>query len=122
MITGEVNADQEAILFLTVHGQDGQEETEAMLDSGFTGYLTLPPTLISLLGLTLREQGEFTVAGGDSVEFPIYEATVIWDGQARTVLALASDSIPLVGMSLLKGYRVCFDAVDGGPVTIIPIP
>lgn len=107
MMTGEVNADQEAILFLRVHGPDGQEET---------------PALIALLGLTLREQGEFTVAGGGSVEFPIYEATVFWDGQARAVLALASDSIPLVGMSMLKGYRVCFDAVDGDPVTIISLP
>ena len=29
---------------------------------------------------------------------------------------------PLIGMALLEGYRLTIDAVDGGRVTIEPIP
>jgi hypothetical protein len=29
---------------------------------------------------------------------------------------------PLIGMSLLYGSRVTLDVVDGGPVTIEPVP
>ena len=51
MITGAVKSD-EARVRLTVKGQRGRvQEVEAVIDSGFTGALTLPPALIATLGL-----------------------------------------------------------------------
>lgn len=52
MITGIVNANLEATIRLTIMGPAGQpHEIEAIIDTGFTGFLTLPPTLVSILGL-----------------------------------------------------------------------
>ena len=60
MISGFMNTSLEAIIRLVVYGMDGQErEVEAVIDTGFTGFLTLPSTLIASLGLAWRgrEQG-----------------------------------------------------------------
>jgi predicted aspartyl protease len=53
MMTGAVNADLEALLLLTVHGGGGpSREVETVIDTGFNGFLTLPPALIAALGLS----------------------------------------------------------------------
>ncbi len=58
MITGVVTPDRLAVIRLTVRGPAGQEhEIEAILDTGFDGWLTLPPSLIVLLGLVWRQRG-----------------------------------------------------------------
>jgi len=48
----------------------------------------------------------------------IYFVRVNWGGEDREVLALQAEATPLVGMSMLWGSRVGFDAQDGGTVTI----
>ena len=119
MMTGEINADREAELRLTVSDAAGRAtEIKAVIDTGFTDYLTLPPELIASLNLPFRELNEFVLADGNVVAFPTYTATVIWDGAEKSLLVLASDGGPLIGMSLLYGYRVIMDVVDGGSVTI----
>ena len=106
---------------LPILGTAGQEiQLEAVIDTGFTDYLTLPPALISSLQLPFRESAEFVLAGGSAVSFATYAATVLWDGQEKNILVLASEGGPLIGMSLLYGYRIILDVVDGGMVTIEP--
>lgn len=91
-----------------------------MIDTGFTDYLTLPPEVIASLQLVFRESVEFVLGDGSPVSFDTFAATVVWGGQERDILVLASEGGPLVGMSLLYGYRVIIDVVDGGSVTIEP--
>jgi clan AA aspartic protease len=123
MITGEVTADREAIIKLTMRGPTGVEaEIEAALDTGFTEYLTLPSTLINGLGLPYQYSLSLAQADGVSIWVRVYHVVVLWDGQERAVPAHSIDSDPLVGMSLLYGSRLLLDAVDGGQVTIGPIP
>jgi hypothetical protein len=43
---------------------------------------------------------------------------VIWDGELRQIDANAAETTPLVGMSLLYGYRMQLDVIEGGTVTI----
>ncbi len=50
MITGIFNVDREATIPLRVSGRNGQErEITAMIDTGFNGYLTMPPAMIAEL-------------------------------------------------------------------------
>jgi predicted aspartyl protease len=52
MMTGVVSAALEATLRLSVEDTLGQaHEVEAILDTGFNGFLTLPAALIGALGL-----------------------------------------------------------------------
>ncbi len=119
MIYGKVNANQEVIIPLQVHGQNGgTEDIEAALDTGFTGFLTLPSALVTTLQLPFWETSEFTLGDGSRVAFNVYVATVLWEGQEREVFVLTAEGAPLVGMSLLNGFRLTVDVVDGGAVTI----
>lgn len=119
MIRGTVNTDREAVIRLVLRGRSGQEqETEAVNDTGFNGFLTLPSALVTVLDLTRLSRGRATLANGSEELFDIYGATVIWDGQPRYVETDAVGTVPLVGMSLLYGYDLHVQAVDGGSVTI----
>ena len=52
MIIGMVNAHREAIIALIVQDANGQGHAiDAVIDTGFTGFLTLPPARIAVLGL-----------------------------------------------------------------------
>jgi len=119
MITGVVTADRQAIIRMTVCGPAGQEhEIEAIIDTGFDGWLSLPSSLIVLLGLVWRQRGRALLADGRESVFDIYEATVIWDGQARRIPVDEADTAPLVGMSLLEGYELTVQVRAAGNVII----
>ena len=119
MITGVVNTDNEAIIRLQVQGPSGQErEVHAVIDTGFNGFLTLPPVLVTALGLTRLSRGRAILANGLEDIFDIYGVTVLWDGQPRYIETDSVDTTPLVGMALLKGYDLHIQVVDSGRVVI----
>lgn len=119
MITGVVTGDRQAVIHLTVRGPTGQEqEIEAIIDTGFDGWLSLPSSLIVLLSLVWRQRGRALLADGSESVFDIYEGTVFWDGQARRIPVHEAETIPLVDMSLLQGYELTVQVRPGGNVTI----
>jgi clan AA aspartic protease len=125
MITGVVNADLEARVQLVVQNASGQSQTiEAVIDTGFNSFLTLPPTLVGVLSLPWLCHTQGYLADGSVHDFDVYEATILWDGQLRTVETEAVDAQPLVEMSLLEGHELRVSVVNGGPVSIsaLPIP
>jgi len=123
MITGIVTVAREAVISLTVRGPNGQEqEIEAVIDTGFDGSLTLPSALITALGLPWRRRGRALLADGNESVFDIYEATVMWDGTARRVSVDEVEVMPLVGMTLLYGYELTVQIVEGGRVLLKRLP
>ena len=119
MITGKITANREAIIELEVIGSNQKrEKVEAVIDTGFNGYLTLPNDLINYLKLQLAGSRHVTLGDGNVVVLDMYLAKVLWHGREREVLALQADGGPLVGMSLLYGNRVTLDVIDDGNVTI----
>jgi len=102
-----------------VRGPTGQKQKiEAIIDTGFDGYLSLPSSIVVRLGLVWRQRGRALLADGSESVFDIYEATVIWDGEARQIPVDEAETAPLVGMSLLEGYELSVQARPGGNVII----
>ena len=119
MITGAVNSDLEAIIRLKIRGANGQEEDiEAVIDTGFNGFLTLPLSMIAALGCAYLSQGFVILGDGRLEETPIYETSVGWDGQSFPVETDAAESEPLVGMALMNGYEPLIQAEVGGSVLL----
>ncbi len=119
MISGSVNADREPVVSIRVHDISGATyDLAAIVDTGFTGWLTLPPDLIAALGLPWKELGEAILADGSQVLFNVYEAAIEWDGSVITISIDESDSEPLIGMALMDGFRILIEDLDGGLVEI----
>ena len=119
MILGNVNTNREAIIQLAVLGETKQKQgIRAVIDTGYTGYLTLPASVITNLGLTWYMQQEGILGDGSLCMFNVYEASVIWDGQIRSVEINESEADPLVGMALLEGFELKIQGVAGGLVTL----
>ena len=119
MIEGAVNANLEAVVTLPLQDSSGQtREVEAVVDTGFNGYLTLPPMLMENLELPVLGDGEAVLADGSQTAFDVYGVTVLWDGQPMYVETGAVGVDPLVGMALLEGHNLNIDIEDGGRVLI----
>lgn len=122
MITGKITAQQEAVIELEVGGLNQSVKIEAVIDTGFSGYLTLPSVLINRF--KLQQAGEQIVILGDEnrVILKRYIASVLWHGVERDVYVLQAEGGPLIGMSLLYGSRLTLDVVTVGDVTIDVLP
>lgn len=119
MIVGHVNSRREAIIQLAVLGENNQRQgIKAIIDTGYTGFLTLPSAVIATLELTWFMQEEGFLGDGSMCMFNVFEASVIWDGQVKSIEINGSEADPLVGMSLLEGYDLNIQSLVGGVVTI----
>ena len=119
MIEGTVNAHLEAVVTLPILGPAGQtREVDAVVDTGFNGYLVLPPTLVADLGLPVVGDGEAVLADGSEAAFDVYGVTMLWDGQERYVETGAVGVDPLVGMAMLDNHDLSIQVRNGGRVVI----
>ena len=97
---------------------EGLRQYDAILDTGFTGSLVLPESVIAELGLAKRGVNILTLGNGERHPFDYFLGRVSWRGERREVEVLQSIGQPLLGMELLEGARVAVDAWDGGAVTV----
>jgi clan AA aspartic protease len=119
MMHGIVDSNCEAMLRLVVGNTNSQRQlVDALIDTGFTGFLTLPLSVITSLNLRLYGREEGTLGDGSACIFDVYTGLVIWDGELQRIDVNASEAAPLIGMSLLYGSRIQLDAIEGGTVTI----
>ena len=119
MIEGFGNANLEAVVTIPLLGPTGQtREVAAVVDTGFNGYLTLPPMLVADLGLPVVGDGEAILADGSEAAFGVYGVTVVWDGQPRYVETAAVGIDALVGMMLLDRHSLFVEVAAGGRVVV----
>jgi clan AA aspartic protease len=119
MIYGVVNLRREAMLPIVVSNSNGQRQAiETVIDTGFSGFLSLPSSIITALDLPWSASDIVTLGDGSETLFDLYTATVIWDGQYREIYIAESETEPLLGMAMLYGYRLQVDTVEGGIVKI----
>ncbi|MFZ4666288.1 MAG: clan AA aspartic protease [Prochlorotrichaceae cyanobacterium] len=119
MMHGVVNQSCEATVPLVISNTSRQTRLiDAVIDTGYTGFLSLPSEIIVALNLLWTGIDRGTLGDGSEVTFEVYAATIIWDGQYRNIPVNEAETDPLVGMSLLYGYDLQIRAVEGGNVTI----
>ena len=81
MIKGRVDGNQQALVTLDIiDGEGSIQSIEAILDTGFTGYLTLPTDSIQRHSVGQRT---FELANGELFEFEAFLAAVTWHGRLR---------------------------------------
>ncbi len=119
MIYGVVNLRREATLPLVVGNTNKQQKViDTVIDTGFSGFLSLPSSIITALDLPWSASDIVTLGDGSETLFDLYTANVIWDGQYREIYIAESETEPLLGTALLYGYRLQVDNVEGGIVKI----
>ncbi|MDJ0597498.1 MAG: clan AA aspartic protease [Crocosphaera sp.] len=119
MIIGYVNANYESVIRLAVGNDTGQRLViDAVIDTGFSGFVSLPSEMIEELNLPWSYRDRGTLGDGSEVIFDIYRALAIWDGNLVTIEVNLAETEPLVGMSLLKDFELKIEAKQKGKVTI----
>ncbi|MFL6263701.1 MAG: clan AA aspartic protease [Thermoanaerobaculia bacterium] len=119
MINGRVNAHREALISLLLHGAQGEEHAiEAVIDTGYNGFLTLPRDLVRQMDLPFLRSSRAILGDGSIIEFDLYEVTVVWNGRLRRIPVDAADVFPLLGMSLLDGHALNIEVIEDGSVLI----
>ncbi len=122
MMTGQVTARREAVVGIRLRGVDGTElDVEAVLDTGFDDYLTLPAPLIAALGLPQVESVSIVLGDGQVVRVAVHEARVRWNEAWRDIYVQETGGDLLLGTNLL-GSLVTLEVTDGGTVTIGECP
>lgn len=123
MIEGTVNAAREAVIGVSLRGPTGRTlRVDAVVDTGFSRYVTLTPSKVAHLGLASVGTSRVVLADGSETPLDVHAVTLYWDGQPRDVVAYASDTTPLVGMALLDGHNLYVEVEEGGQVLIRPRP
>jgi clan AA aspartic protease len=119
MITGIVTDNREAVIALTIRGADRNEETlDVVIDTGFDGWLSLPPVAIAKLNLKWSRRGRAQLADGSTTIFDIFEGMVLWDNSTLRIPIDEADTAPLLGMALLDGFELSMQVRAGGKVKL----
>ena len=114
-----MNTHHEAVARLSLLTSSGQtRDVDAVVDTGFNGFLTLPPTLVAELGLTRLGHKSLVLANGRRAAFDTYGVTVSWDGQSRFIDADEANTTPLLGMAMLNDHELTIQVRYGGRVVI----
>lgn len=119
MIQGRTGANRTAAVRIQVRGlNDVREDLTAVIDTGFSGFLSLPGERVDRLGLATVGTRRARLADGTQVVSMIYVCEVYWHGRFREVATVRLGREPLVGMSLIWGSELRIRAEAGGEAEI----
>ena len=125
MIRGRVeeNADGRLEGWLTIpvereRASDGLRQCEVVIDTGFTDWLMLPEAVIAELGLVSQGKVSVTLATGEESQVDYYLTRALWHDELSWVEIIGSLDQSLLGMEMLRSYRLAMDAWVGGEVVV----
>jgi clan AA aspartic protease len=121
MMQGYVNRAYEAVLSVVISHNGKLKSVNTVIDTGFTGFLSLPSKIIPELELPWSYSDFATLGDGSETLLDVYQASIIWDGQIQAIEINVADTDPLLGMKMLRGYRLQVDTVQGGLVSILAL-
>jgi clan AA aspartic protease len=89
-----------------------------VVDTGFSGYLTLPPSAIGAMNLSLYATTTGVLADGTQSLIPTHLASIDWHGEHLSVPVLALGQKPLLGIGLLGNCRLVVELAENGVVQV----
>lgn len=89
-----------------------------MLDTGFNGAVSLPAEVVERVGLPLVTERTVTLCDASDVRLRVHVGYIRFADGWHHCPVIATGDVPLVGMQLLEGLKVCFEAVEGGGIEI----
>lgn len=118
MMTGSVRARH--VLLPVAFRLPGRPDLtlEFVVDTGFTGMLTLPVARIAAMGLPFVHRIPAQLADVSFIEVGIHSAIISWKGVESEVLVLATGERPLPGTALLDGSELLAQFREEGLVTV----
>lgn len=116
-MNGSIDESGRALLSVRVATEPGSRAVaiEVWIDTGFTGDLVLPQTVIDDLTLVQSGTVDAVLADGAIVEAKTYTCYVSWFGELRPLEVVANDgAFPLLGVGLLLGLelRINYHSMD----------
>jgi clan AA aspartic protease len=118
VISGLVT-NRHAVVTLTFFLPNGSSiPIEFVIDTGFSGFLCLPPEAVSLMRLPFIHEVPANLADNSETLLSIHEADILWNGEERRVLIAATGRTPLLGTALLNQQELVIQFTEGGLVTI----
>ncbi len=107
-----------ATLEIDIRWSTGRSKSfNAFLDTGFNGAVSLPPENVAELGLPLVTERTVILGDASDVRMSVHAGQVRFANEWHRCPVLAAGDVPLVGMQLIEGANVCFEAVEGGDVS-----
>ena len=91
---------------------------EVVVDTGYTGWMSLPETIIDDIGLDYAGIRPATLANGQTVPTDAYNAELLWHGRPIDIVVQALNNKPMIGAELLAYCRLTVDWWYGGDVII----
>lgn len=108
-MNGRIDANGRALLEIEVRPTATQTATpiEVWIDTGFTGDLVLPRSIVEELQLPKSGSVDAILADGSPIELNTYTCLVNWFGSERRLEVVANDGdCPLLGVGLLLGLEL----------------
>jgi clan AA aspartic protease len=97
-----------------VIGLSNRATFRALIDTGFSGHLSIPAKTAEKLGLVLVGQEKFELANGQWITQFYFKGQVRFLGRTQDAMILVSDSeVAQLGVSLLLDYRLTIDFPTG---------
>jgi clan AA aspartic protease len=116
---GQANEAGEAVLTLQIRGYAGAGfATQVVIDTGFSGHLALPQSLLESAGYQSDSQTSVIMADGSTILCDTYTIEIEWDGAWRWVTAWPLGNLPLLGSDMLRDYQLQIDYKHAGGVEI----
>ena len=118
MIRGTVVGLQARLNVLVRSEGRPDEEIEFVVDTGFEGFLTLPPNVVAELDLPYLARIQANLADNSGVATNAHAIRIVWEGVEREVVVLAMGRRPLIGTALLEESHLSIDFCEGGTVLV----
>lgn len=91
----------------------GEEFSNVVVDTGYSGALAVTPEIARRLGALLPSNVEAETFADGWVSFPSARISVEWFGREIELIAVILENQTIIGMDLLYGTRMVVDEMNG---------